>query len=149
MNRKSGKDCVRHTEPLDSSNGGVVRWFCMSHAVLAGFSGHGDSIYNSIPWLKKNNKTHVKFTERMCNVYIVFREIVNFSNTIFFRQHKWMTKLFFNNTTKKVFYLQHWIGFAFGAARLVEFRLVSVGDEMAERDVEMAVCVAGRMRDCV
>ena len=43
---------------------------------------------------------------------IAFREIVNFSNTIFFRQHKWMTKLFFNNTTKKVFYLQHWIWFA-------------------------------------
>ena len=62
---------------------------------------------------------------------IVFREIVNFSNTIFFRQHKWITKLFFNNTTKKVFYLQHWIWFAFGAARLVEFRLVSVVDEMA------------------
>ena len=33
---------------------------------------------------------------------IAFQEIVNFSNTIFFRQHKWMTKLFFNNT-KKVF----------------------------------------------
>ena len=62
---------------------------------------------------------------------IAVREIVNFSNTIFFRQHKWMTKLFFNNTTKKVFYLQHWIWFAFGAARLVEFRLVSIGDEMA------------------
>ena len=31
--------------------------------------------------------------------FIAFREIVNFSNTIFFRQHK----LFFNNTTKKVF----------------------------------------------
>ena len=36
-------------------------------------------------------------------VPIAFREIVNFSNTIFFRQHKWITKLFFNNTTKKVF----------------------------------------------
>ena len=34
---------------------------------------------------------------------------VNFSNTIFFRQHKWMTKLFFNNRTKKVFYLQYGI----------------------------------------
>ena len=28
-------------------------------------------------------------------------------------------------------HLQHGIRFAFGAARLVEFRLVSVGDEMA------------------
>ena len=38
------------------------------------------------------------------------REIVNFSNTIFFRQHKWMTKLFFNKTIKKAFfYLQHGI----------------------------------------
>ena len=27
----------------------------------------------------------------------------------FFRQHKWITKLFFNNTTMKVFYLQLWI----------------------------------------
>ena len=34
---------------------------------------------------------------------IAFQEIVNFSNTIFFRQHKWMTKLFFNTTTMKVF----------------------------------------------
>ena len=29
-----------------------------------------------------------------------------------------------------MFLLQHGIWFAFGAARLVEFRLVSVGDEM-------------------
>ena len=38
-----------------------------------------------------------------------------------------MTKLFFNNITKKVFLFAAWnIGFAFGAARLVEFRLVSI-----------------------
>ena len=55
-----------------------------------------------------------------------------FSLTLYFlRQHKWITKLFFNNATTKVFYLQLWIWFAFGAARLVVFRLVSVGDEMA------------------
>ena len=71
---------------------------------------------------------------------IAFREIDNFSNTIFFRQHKWMTKLFFNNTTKKVFYLQHWIWFAFGAARLVEFRLVSVGENGVARCWESSVC---------
>ena len=51
-----------------------------------------------------------------------------------------MTKLFFNNTTRKTFYLQHVIWFAFGAARLVEFRLVSVGVEMAKRDIERAAC---------
>ena len=49
----------------------------------------------------------------------------------FWGQHKWITKLFFNNTTTKVLYLQLWIWFALGAARLVVFRLVSVGDEMA------------------
>ncbi len=38
-----------------------------------------------------------------------------------------MTKLFFNKTTKKVFLFAAWnIGFAFGAARLVEFKLVSI-----------------------
>ena len=36
--------------------------------------------------------------------------------------------------------------FAFDAARLTELRLVSVGDEMALRDV-MAACVAGRVRN--
>ena len=32
---------------------------------------------------------------------LVFQEMVNFSNTIYFRQHKWIRKLLFNNTTKK------------------------------------------------
>ena len=38
---------------------------------------------------------------------------------------------FLSQRNKESFYLQHGIWFAFGAARLVEFRLVSVGDEMA------------------
>ena len=36
------------------------------------------------------------------------------------------------------------IRFCFCAARLVEFRLVSVGDEIELRGVEMAACVVGR-----
>ena len=42
----------------------------------------------------------------------------------FLGTHKWITKLCFNNTTMKVLYLQLWIWFVFGAARLVVFRLV-------------------------
>ena len=33
----------------------AVHWFRMSHKVLARFSGHGDSIHNIIPLLKKEN----------------------------------------------------------------------------------------------
>ena len=42
----------------------------------------------------------------------------------FLRLTQWITKLCFNNTTTKVFYLQLWIWFVLGAARLVVFRLV-------------------------
>ena len=63
--------------------------------------------------------------------FIAVRGISYLFSTIFFRQHKWMTKLYFNHITRKVFYWQLWIRFAFGAARFMEFRLVSVGDEMA------------------
>ena len=31
----------------------AIQWFCMLHAVLARFSGHGNSIYNIIPLSKK------------------------------------------------------------------------------------------------
>ena len=31
----------------------AVQWFSMSHAVFAGFSSHGNSIYNIIPQHKK------------------------------------------------------------------------------------------------
>ena len=41
--------------------------------------------------------------------YIAVREISYFPNTIFFRQHKWITKLCLNSTTTKVLYLQLWI----------------------------------------
>ena len=51
-------------------------------------------------------------------------KFVIFPNTIFFRHHKWITILFFSNTTTKVIYLQLCIWFVFGAARLVVFRLV-------------------------
>ena len=65
------------------------------------------------------------------NIYSGFRELVIFPNIIFFRQHKWITKLFFNTQQGKFLFAALNIWFAFGAARLVEFRLVSFGDWMA------------------
>ena len=38
------------------------------------------------------------------NVFIAFREMVNSSNTIYFRQHKWITKLLFTTQQSKVYY---------------------------------------------
>ena len=77
--------------------------------------------------------TYIPYTwELVWHRCIAVQEISYFpEHYIFFRQHKWITKLFFNYTTTKVLYLQLWIWFTFGAARLVEFRFVSVGDEMA------------------
>ena len=37
----------------------AVQWFRMSRAIFAGFSGHGNSIYKTIPLLKKEN-VHLK-----------------------------------------------------------------------------------------
>ena len=89
--------------------------------------------------VKHESQDDINCYWRAWNIYSGFGELVIFPNTIFLRQHKWMTELCFNNTTK-VLYLQHGIWFAFGAARLVVLRLISVGDEMVWRDVEMAAC---------
>ena len=61
-----------------------------------------------------------------------FREICNFPKTIFFKatQMNYETFLLQHNNESFLFAALN-IRFAFGAARLVVFRLVSVGDEMA------------------
>ena len=57
------------------------------------------------PTLKKNWLNHfMKSNSFFASGYLVFREIVNFSNTIYFRQHKWITKLLLTTQQSKVYY---------------------------------------------
>ena len=80
MTRKSGKCYVGHTEPLDccfeliKSHQQCIPWspywrFDMSRAVLAGVSGHDNSIYTILVlFLKiKNRSTYIKYNYPILN----------------------------------------------------------------------------------
>ena len=51
-------------------------------------------------------------------------ELINFPNTIFFKAHKWITRLFFNNTQQRKFLFAALRRFVLGAAKLVVVRHV-------------------------
>ena len=60
--------------------------------------------------------------------------------TLYFLRHTNELRKFALTTQQRKFFICSMGGLLLEAARLVVFRLVSVGDEMAWRDVEMAAC---------